>query len=211
MMITVKTLLKDPLLSRSLLASKPVHKLTPLQLWLFIWQQKRNGREAEARQVVKQLLRRIKQGITRGEFSAPHLHGYQLPEAPAHMACHELAAMLARISPVRRKALLFTVDANIPPDEAICLHWSEVNQHWYDLPELSRSILLSLPRHIATPLVFWESSRTKSWLPLIDLCVDLENMGLTWEQLKQAADTARCLESGEVMAVSKLLTEDLKR
>lgn len=114
-MITASTLLKDPLIENSLLTDRPVQDLKPLQIWLFIWQCKAKGQEMEGRQVINQLLTRIELGVYRGEFKAPYLSGYRLPKARVHMTCHELAAMLARVSPVRRKALLFTADSGIPP------------------------------------------------------------------------------------------------
>ena len=66
----------------------------------------------------------------------------------------DLRVALSPLSLVRRKAILFALDAPLPLSRVVTLRWCQTRTA--KLPPISRAILMSVPRHLTFDYVFWE-------------------------------------------------------
>jgi hypothetical protein len=88
---------------------------------------------------------------------------------------------------VRRKAILFGIEAHLRPTTVMMLRWKAALN--MDVPVLARDILKSQPRHIRMECVFWEALGSGLVVPLFQLEESLFLASqFTWDELQAGYD-----------------------
>jgi hypothetical protein len=107
----------------------------------------------------------------------------------------DLRVALTPLSLVRRKAILFALEARLKPTTVMMLRWRVARA--MELPTLARDILKSMPQHIHIETVFWEELETRAAVPLFQLEETLFLASqYTWEELQSLYDRMVFVDAG---------------
>lgn len=167
-------------LAQSKLWDREIETVRPAEVYAFIYRNKLQGKEAEARQSVDMMLSELRTAIARREVGGSFIE--RLSAFDTRMTRGDVRVLLSSMTRERALATLFTLEADVLPEQIATVRWSHVLKS--DLSERAREVLSLMPRHIRTDLVFWEYDESRL-SPLFALKPYIEQKaGMTWEWLQ---------------------------
>jgi len=144
-----------------------------------------------ASSVVSEVLNQLEFCAITGETRENELFGWRLP-LPRNIDL--LLSMLEGVSFRRQQAVIVTALSDRPLIDACSMRHKHVPLWLKESvnPELSRSIIQSLPRYISSDLVFWETYQGRCW-PMLDLENEITGiLNVSWSDYRSALrSTAR--------------------
>lgn len=179
----IQNLLQNSPLSTSKLWFTDVENIHPVQIIAFIQRMKHEGYELEATHNVELALNEIMRAVVRGEIRANRLARMRLPQKPVTLG--DVKRMLSNFSLIRRKAILFALEADMQLEDVVLLRWKYCKVENFDGP--AGELIRSLPRHITCDFVFWEYNRNAIGTPLFGLVDQFNDLAckLSWDDFKQ--------------------------
>lgn len=177
---SIEALLSNSPLSTSKLWWRSVDTISGTELHAFVARMGYEGYGREARHNVEIALGEVRRAVANGEIEPVPMLDFRLPGATLTLG--DVRSLLARTTPVRRKAILFALEAGLTLKDVLELRWDKALK--LDLTEQARWVLLGMPRHIKSNLVFWEYSRFGTPFPLLGLIEEFNGMTLRmdWEE-----------------------------
>lgn len=169
---SIESLLSNSPLSTSKLWWRDIASITGSELYAFVARMGYEGYGREARHNVEIALGEARHAAALGKIASISILNLKMP-AP-RVTLGEVRSLLARTSITRRKAILYALETGTPLREVVELRWNKAFK--LELSEQARLVLLGMPRHIGTNLVFWEYSRTGRPLPLLGLVEEVSGM-----------------------------------
>lgn len=164
------------------LVGRHIESITPVEVRAFIRAAKFDGFEREAIDLIKSMTNEAHKALTLGKLNTAPIIAHSFARKQTFTA-RELSEMLKKTTLVRRQAILFCLEADIHPRNAIGLTWKQVrSMHFSDV---ANDILDVQPRHIRLPYVFWEVLEGGSVAPLFALCETSECIsGADWDNFR---------------------------
>jgi len=178
---SIETLLSNSPLSTSKLWWRDINTIAGPELHAFVARMGYEGYGHEAWSNVAVAQGEVRRAACRGEVGPVPMLEFRLPGV--RMTTGEFRSLLAQVSVPRRKAILFALETGTDLKDVLSLRWPAALK--INVTEQARWVLLGMPRHIRSDLVFWEYSRNGSPFPLVGLAEQLAGMtqNMTWSGL----------------------------
>ena len=169
--------------SQSKFWNRDAESITPVELSAYIKRMSYEGKEEEARSHVQAVLDAIRESISAGIIQGANVERMKLSEGVFTVS--DLLDALQGESRARRAAIIFALESALTPESITFLTHARALK-MRRLTPLARSIVRSRPRHILTPLLFWDALE-KRVLPVLRLREEFEKQsGMKWWMLEDS-------------------------
>ena len=170
-------------LSQSTIWNQLVYTIKPAQLLAFEKRHSLMGKRDLAESSVDIAQAEVQKAVARNEIDIPVMLSYVRP-ARTHLTAGELRDGLLRVGKFQTAAILFGLETKMDSMMVSTLTHQRLNLAG-ELSPLARKCLSLFPRHIRSPYVFWDQSKSDGRVtPLYGLDVIVfETFGLLWGEL----------------------------
>jgi len=174
----LSTWLPDTILVDSSFWTKEVATIHPVELYAFLQLHKETEHEHRARRELGIALAQLRKLIARSELNEVRIAQFRSPE-PVFTNL-DLTEILNPLEPIKRKAVLFTLESGLSMTSVIVMKWADVGR--LDLSLTARALIESVPRHIRCSYIFYDRMGFDA-IPLMSLDQDIKKtlgIDLTW-------------------------------
>lgn len=176
--------------------NKPTSQVKPLDLLIYQKSMEIEGCGNDAIRDIEELQRATIMEMLEGRLNdAPYL-SYMGQRIKMTMGDFTALLQYADLSPMRKKAILFSLESGIKPEDVVVMTWKIYAKT--NLTPLAKAIVESVPRNIHINYVFWEDLDTFSMVtPLFGLSQNVQDMfsGLSHREVSKLFHEAALFDS----------------
>jgi len=204
--------LKNSKLTNSKLWHKQTKDVLPLDLLIYLRQMKEQGEHQTALRDIEELQRLTILAMLEGQLNdAPYLSfaGEKLVMTLGEFAC---ILHFANLSQMRKKALVFSLETGIKPEDVITLTRQAARRRSWT--GFQQAIIDSVPVNMNLNYVFWEEFEAYGMhAPLFGLSQDLQDLfnGAQWHEIhelyKKAVKIDTFADAEEFVEILSSITE----